>query len=371
MMGDFFQVQRWCFAAIGVAREDTRTNRAVFAVSLLTVLVMKLGTILFAVNHRTEIMLLCDCLGPTFTAYLGLLRQCVLRQQRSTLWQLVDELIALKRKVSPSEVRIIERYNRIDLLHAWTYLVSAMATAALFSGAALWKVISSEPGADWKLPLLMEFPFDIQHPVTFSVFFIWCSVAIVWVVLESVACDSSFGTLCSSVLAHFVIVQRRFELLGTEKVADLASVGALIRYHQYVLWLAKRIIGAYRHIIFNQLLISSILLCMLGFQLVISAGTSIMVVYMVYSLAIIIQITYYCYYGSMLHHESEQVQRAIYNGTWYTADIRTQKLLLVCMMRAGKAVDANFGFTRASLPALKSILNSAGSYVALLLSLLE
>ncbi|XP_035775950.1 odorant receptor 47a-like [Anopheles albimanus] len=295
---------------------------------------------------------------------------CVLSQRRTEIWRLVEELIALKRKAKPAEVRIIERYNRIDLLHAWAYLVSAMATAALFCGAALWKVFSSDAGTDRKLPLLMEFPFDIQHPVTFSVFFIWCSVGIVWVVLESVASDSSFGTLCSSVLAHFVIIQRRFEGLGTVE-KDFASVGALIRYHQYVLCLAKRIVGAYRYIIFNQLLISSILLCMLGFQLVISAGTSIMVVYMVYSLAIIIQITYYCYYGSMLHHESEQVQRAIYNGAWYTADIRTQKLLLVCMMRAGKAVDADSGFTRASLPALRSILNSAGSYVTLLLSLLD
>ncbi|XP_049537592.1 odorant receptor 47a-like [Anopheles darlingi] len=369
MVGDFFHVQRWCLTAIGVARGDTLTNRTIFTVSLLTVLVMKLGTILFAVNHRTEIMLLCDCLGPTFTAYLGLLRQCVLRQQRTELWQLVDEIIALKQTVKSSEHRIIERYNRIDLLHAWAYLVSAMATAVLFTAAALWKVFGSD-AADWKLPLLMEFPFDIQHPVTFAVFFIWCSVAIVWVVLESVACDSSFGTLCSSMLAHFVIIQRRFEGLGMAE-QHFGTVGALIRYHQYVLCLTKRIIGAYRHIIFNQLLISSILLCMLGFQLVISAGTSIMVVYMVYSLAIIIQITYYCYYGSMLHHESEQVQRAIYGGAWYTADIRTQKLLLLCMMRASKAVDANSGFTRASLPALKSILNSAGSYITLLLSLLD
>ncbi|XP_035904929.1 odorant receptor 82a-like [Anopheles stephensi] len=365
---DFFRVQSICLRAIGIARVDTRVGRAVFAVSFFTVLVMKLGTVMFAVKHIDEIMLLCDCLGPTFTAYLGLVRQYNLRLHRAEVWSIVDEFVALRRLLKSNEIRIVKKYNRIDRFLAWAYLITAMSTGVLFVGVALVLVVLSDR-ADWKLPLLMDFPFDVKHPVTFTIFFVWCSVAIFWVVLDCVACDSSFGTFSSCLVAHFVIIQDRFESLqfGTGN----SALGQLIEYHKHILHVSDRVIDAYKNVILNQLLISSILLCMLGFQLVISAGTSIMVVYVAYGTAIIIQVTYYCYYGSQLYHESTLVHDAVFKSNWYEADVRTQKMLINCMMRAKKPVNAKSGFTEASLPTLKAILNSAGSYVALLMSLME
>ncbi|XP_053663962.1 odorant receptor 82a-like [Anopheles marshallii] len=366
---DFFRVQSFCLRAIGITRRETGADSALYAFSFFTVLVMKLGTVLFAAKHIDEIMLLCDCLGPTCTAYLGLVRQYNLRLHRTAIWGIVDELDALKRTLQPNEVRIVRRYNRIDRFLAWAYLITAMSTGVLFVGAALVLVVLSEQ-ADWKLPLLMDFPLDMKHPVTFTIFFVWCSVAIFWVVLDCVACDATFGTFSSCLVAHFAIIQHRFENLQFDTAGN-GQLGMLIEYHKHILHLADRVIGAYKHVILNQLLISSILLCMLGFQLVISAGTTIMVVYVAYGTAITIQVTYYCYYGSQLYHESTLVHDAVYKSNWYEADVRTQKMLINCMMRANKPVNAKSGFTEASLPTLKAILNSAGSYVALLMSLME
>uniref|UniRef100_A0A182IK78 Uncharacterized protein n=1 Tax=Anopheles atroparvus TaxID=41427 RepID=A0A182IK78_ANOAO len=362
---DFFRVQSICLRAIGISRNETHRVRALFALSFFSVLFMKLGTVLFAARHIDEIMLLCDCLGPTFTAYLGLVRQYNLRHHRTELWAIVDEFAALKGALVPAEVRILQRYNRFDRFLAWAYLISAMATGVLFVAAALVRVAIAEP-ADWKLPLLMAFPFDTTHPVTFTVLFVWCAIAIFWVVLDCVACDATFGTFSSCLVAHFVILQRRFARIRF--VEGRGPLGALIEYHKHILGIAARVMDAYRGVILNQLLISSVLLCMLGFQLVLSAGSSLMVVYVAYGTAITIQVTYYCYYGSQLYHE---VHDAVYQSNWYEADVRTQKMLLNCMMRARKAVDAKSGFAQASLPALRAILNSAGSYVALLMSLME
>uniref|UniRef100_A0A182N1X3 Uncharacterized protein n=1 Tax=Anopheles dirus TaxID=7168 RepID=A0A182N1X3_9DIPT len=365
---DFFRVQSICLRAVGVSRIDTRTGRVLFAFCFFTVLVMKLGTIMFAVNHFDEIMLLCDCLGPTFTAYLGLVRQYNLRHHRHEIWSLVDEFDALKRSLKAAEIRIVEKYNRIDRFLAWAYLIAAMSTGVLFVGSALVMAVLSEE-SDWKLPLLMNFPFEVKHPVTFTIFFVWCSVAIFWVVLDCVACDSSFGTFSSCLVAHFVIIQQRFENLKFDRPSS--ELGMLIEYHKHILRVSDRVINAYKNVILNQLLISSMLLCMLGFQLVISTGTSIVVVYFAYGTAITIQVTYYCYYGSQLYHESTLVHDAVYKSNWYNADVRTQKMLINCMMRAKKPVNAKSGFTQASLPTLRAILNNAGSYVALLMSLME
>ncbi|XP_058065710.1 odorant receptor 82a-like [Anopheles bellator] len=365
---DFFRVQSLCFSAIGVGRRNTGANKVVYFLSFSTVLFMKLGTVMFAIKHANDIMPLCDCLGPTFTAYLGLVRQHNLRSVRQQIWEFVHEFTRIQQHLRPSEQQIVEKYNRIALHLTWAYLISAMVTGTLFVGSALLKFLVSET-PDYRLPLLMYFPFSISHPVTFAVFFIWCSVAIFWVVLECVACDSSFGTFCSGLLAHFIVIQRRFEEISTEE--DFGSLNSLIQYHAYILGLSKRVISAYKFIILNQLLVSSLLLCMLGFQLVISAGSSEMVVYIAYGMAITIQITYYCYYGSLLEYESLQVHNAVFRCNWYNATTQTQKMLINCMMRSSKPVIAKAGFTQANLPTLNSILNSAGSYVALLMSLLE
>ncbi|XP_049297186.1 odorant receptor 47a-like [Anopheles funestus] len=351
---DFFRVQSICLRAIGISRRATHADSVLYAFSFFTVLVMKLGTVLFAVKHIDEIMLLCDCLGPTFTAYLGLVRQYNLRLHRSEVWHIVDELDALKRTLQPNEIRIVQKYNRIDRFLAWAYLITAMSTGVLFVGVALVLVVLSEQ-ADWKLPLLMDFPFDVKHPVTFTIFFVWCSVAIFWVVLDCVACDASFGTFSSCLVAHFVIIQERFENLQFGMVGNGRQLGKLIEYHKYILHLSDRVIDAYKTVILNQLLISSMLLCMLGFQLVISAGTTIMVVYVAYGTAITIQVTYYCYYGSQLYHESTLVHDAVYKSNWYETDVRTQKMLINCMMRAKKSVNAKSGFTEASLPTLNAV----------------
>ncbi|XP_041769573.1 odorant receptor 47a-like [Anopheles merus] len=365
---DFFRVQSICLRAIGIARTDSFRGRVLFAFSFFTVLVMKLGTVMFAFKHIDQIMLLCDCLGPTFTAYLGLVRQYNLLLHRSELWSIVDEFAALKNSLQSSEIRIVQKYNRIDRFLAWAYLITAMSTGVLFVGVALVLVFLSEK-SDWKLPLLMDFPFDVKHPVTFTIFFVWCSVAIFWVVLDCVACDSTFGTFSSCLVAHFVIIQERFEGLRFDD--GNRELKKLIEHHKYILRISDRVINAYKNVILNQLLISSVLLCMLGFQLVISVGTNIMVVYVAYGMAITIQVTYYCYYGSQLYHESTQVHDAVFKSKWYDASVGTQKMLINCMMRAKKPVNAKSGFTQASLPTLNAILNSAGSYVALLMSLME
>uniref|UniRef100_A0A182PGB0 Uncharacterized protein n=1 Tax=Anopheles epiroticus TaxID=199890 RepID=A0A182PGB0_9DIPT len=365
---DFFRVQSICLRAIGISRNDSLAARVLFAFSFFTVLVMKLGTVMFAVKHIDEIMLLCDCLGPTFTAYLGLVRQYNLRLHRTELWSIVDEFETLKQSLKLSEIRIVQKYNRIDRFLAWAYLITAMSTGVLFVGVAIVLVALSEK-SDWKLPLLMDFPFDVKQPVTFTIFFVWCSVAIFWVVLDCVACDSSFGTFSSCLVAHFVVIQQRFEELQfDDRNRQLVK---LIEYHKHILHMSDRVINAYKNVILNQLLISSLLLCMLGFQLVLSAGTSIMVVYVAYGTAITIQVTYYCYYGSQLYHESSLVHDAVFKSNWYDAEVTTQKMLINCMMRAKKPVNAKSGFTQASLPTLNAILNSAGSYVALLMSLMD
>ncbi|XP_058463949.1 odorant receptor 45a-like [Malaya genurostris] len=131
----------------------------------------------------------------------------------------------------------------------------------------------------------------------------------------------------------------------------------LIEYHKLILDLSNRLIIAFRRIIFVDLLVASILLCVLCFQLVMFSGSSVIIyfAYVFYIIAILTQVSFFSYFGSIMSYESELVCEAIYCSNWYEVSPKIRKMLLLCMMRAQLPVNINAGFMQASLPTLRAV----------------
>ncbi|XP_062544368.1 odorant receptor 82a-like [Armigeres subalbatus] len=358
----FLRVQLSCLALIGIQRNETVSSRAIFHVCLITMLVMELASTWFALEHANDIVLVCDCLGPTFTVYLGLVKQCCLSANRVELWNIIDALERLKNYGGAIEVQSIQKNNKIDRILPTAYLVSAMSTGSLFIFTAVVKGLYME----WNFPISLSFPFDTSHPAVFAAIFIWCSIAIYFVIFCSVSSDATFGGLTSNVVVHFKLLQNRFQ--DATFADEDANLKYLIEYHKMLLDLSKQLMSLFRMIIINNLLVASLLLCILGFQLVMFLGSSTVIIYLAYISAVGIQVFFFSYYGSHLSHESESVSNAIYCSNWYESSPKTRRIVLQCLMRAQVPVNTKAGFMVASLPTFKAILNSAGSYVALLLS---
>lgn len=121
------------------------------------------------------------------------------------------------------------------------------------------------------------------------------------VVFSSVSSDAGFGGLASNLVVHFKILQNRFKDRRFED--DDQSLEDLIEYHTLVLKLSRRLMSSFRIIILNNLLVASVLLCVLGFEMVVYLGTSLMLLYITYITAIVIQIFFFSYYGSQLLYE--------------------------------------------------------------------
>ncbi|XP_053686488.1 odorant receptor 45a-like [Sabethes cyaneus] len=273
--------------------------------------------------------------------------------------------------VHPEGVQIVERYNKIDQYLARIYLTSTLATGFLFVMAAIAKgfySFISKGAIVLQLPLTLTFPFDISNPWVFGLLFVWVAVALIFVALVSVAGEAFFAGLATNVVAHFKCIQQIFHNRNFKE--NDKSLIELIEYHKLVLDLSNKLMSAFRMIIFNHLMVASVLLCVLCFQLVMGLGTSLMliIIYILYIAVIVIQITFFAYFGTLLTAESIGVADAIYCSNWYETTSSNRKKLLQCMMRAQIPVDTKAGLMEASLPNLKAIVNSAGSYVTLLLS---
>ncbi|KAL9699255.1 hypothetical protein quinque_002696 [Culex quinquefasciatus] len=301
---NFLRVQLFSMALIGVQERETVPSRIYSYFCFYSLLIMDLSMVLFAVQHFGDMVLVCDCLGPGFTAYLGMVKQHYLSEQRKQLWEIIYALKKLKQIAKPDEIRSIERNNQIDRYLATAYLTSAVITGSHFIVTAIVKAVYSKVVHGkfvWQLPLLQSYPFDISHPLMFAVLFVWTSATIYMVVFGSVSSDAAFGGLASNLVVHFKFIQAGFRDRSFED--NDPSLKDLIEYHRHVLDLSRKLISAYRPIMLNNFIVASFLLCVLGFQLVLFMGSTMMFLYIVFVTAIVIQITFFSYYGSQLSHE--------------------------------------------------------------------
>jgi odorant receptor len=118
----------------------------------------------------------------------------------------------------------------------------------------------------------------------------------------------------------------------------------------------------YAPIILAQFLITSMLLCVLGFQLVMFRSFMKRVVIGFYGLNMIIQLFIYTYGGQMIMDKSTSVADKLY---------QTDKDLIIIIARSHKASIIKAGFYEANSATLCSILSSAASLITLLKSFID
>ncbi|XP_058456740.1 odorant receptor 82a-like [Malaya genurostris] len=383
----FLRVQLICLSLIGVGQNESVSNRVLFHMCLISMAVMDLAAVLFALENTGNIILVCDCLGPLFTCYLAIQKQLCLNANRTELWEIINKLRKLRSKAQTQEVHIFDQSIKIDQRLAIAFLTTSSITASLFVVTALVKGLYStiiQNDANWNFPLSLRFSnhntiLRITQPTineSSAMFLLYrgeneqsmyqYSYIYIYIV-ASVSSDAIFAGLISSIVVHFRCIQMRFK--DRDFTDQDESLLELIEYHKLVLHMSRSLMSSFRMIIFQNLLVASILLCTLGFQLVMFLGSSIMLIYIVYVSAIVIQITFFSYFGSRILHESTLVADAIYCSNWYKASPKVRKVLLLCMMRAQIPVNVKAVFIVASLPTMRAIMNSAGSYITLLLSL--
>jgi odorant receptor len=164
--------------------------------------------------------------------------------------------------------------------------------------------------------------------------------------------DSLFFGFCLNICGHFDILRDSFD--GDKK--------KFIKKHQELLELSETLHKLFKPIVFAQFLFSSMLLCVIGFQLVMVHDFFKRAVVAFYGLAIIIQLFYYSYGGQLLMDKSSAVSENLY---------KTDKDLVIVINRAHKACTIKAGFYRANSATFTTILSSAGSLIALLRSFIE
>jgi 7tm Odorant receptor len=170
--------------------------------------------------------------------------------------------------------------------------------------------------------------------------------------IMQVPTESLFFGSCLNICAHFDILRESYD--GDKK--------KFVEKHQQLLDLVETLNKLYGPIIFVQFLANSILLCVLGFQLVMSQSVLKKAVAVSFGSAAFIQLFVYTYGGQLVMDKSSCVAEELY---------QTDKDLIILICRAQKASVIKFGFYQANSKTLTSILSATASLITLLKSFLD
>lgn len=175
---------------------------------------------------------------------------------------------------------------------------------------------------------------------------------VIFIVIHIVpAVDGMFLIFSLNIKEHFIVIQDRFkESTFSNPLESRNKIKSLVIYHLNTLEVTEQLSQSFSVILFAQTLLTSVQVCVIGFQIV--SGTRDLMETLVnvfFLCSILIQLFIYCYGGALITSESFNINSAIQQSQWYNLTPGDRKMLILIMMRAQRPLRIKSGFYEASM----------------------
>ncbi|XP_025164028.1 putative odorant receptor 92a [Harpegnathos saltator] len=148
----------------------------------------------------------------------------------------------------------------------------------------------------------------------------------------------------------------------------------IIQKHQKIIYFTENIETLYIFIALLQFVSNVIMICILGFLVITAldnpnATEKIMRSLSYYSVTNL-EAFIFCYAGEYLINKSKAIGYAAYDSAWYDMEPKHRRILLLIILRSQKQLTLTIGkLMDLSLQRFTSIMNSAGSYISVLMAM--
>ncbi|KAH8326403.1 hypothetical protein KR067_006540, partial [Drosophila pandora] len=199
-----------------------------------------------------------------------------------------------------------------------------------------------------ELPFPSVYPWDNKRPLNYLISYLWSVSAAVGVALPTVCVDTLFCALTHNLTALFEIAQLKLmNFMGRSLGETRENLVHAFQLYGECLELGQSLNGYFRPLIFAQFVIASLHLCVLCFLLSANLMQPAILFYVFFTVAILGQVSIYCFCGSSVKEESQKFAQAIYESPWQQLlqdDVKVARSLQFAMMRAqrGCRIDGYF-----------------------------
>ncbi|KAH8397045.1 hypothetical protein KR215_007982 [Drosophila sulfurigaster] len=380
LSGNFLKLQVKYFRVIGFDIIGSKRNWLQpwkTIVLMVGVSITQFMVVSFSIVNFEDIEKLTDALTAMIMNHLSLLKYGLIIWLRNDFRRIIHEFHKILAKEYKSEIaaRIIDQENRrdqrISSVYANCFLLAAVLSASKpIMRLLLLVVTSAEVQLEMNIPCYYFWDNRKLHNFLISCGIL--SIASFGVVLSTIALDTFYVSLTHNLVALFKTAQYKMQFFAVTTPQETNDrLRDIIYLYKVSLDMSNRLKYFFRLLICIQMVLTSVHLCVLNFTLSYNFGQPQMFFYIVFIIAVLIQLLIYCHCGEYLKTTSQGFAVAIYDSPWYetiAVNPAIGRYLQISMMRSQRAIQIDGYFFDANMEVFLSIVMTAMSYLTLLRS---
>ncbi|XP_070150937.1 odorant receptor Or2-like isoform X1 [Polyergus mexicanus] len=326
----------------------------------------------YAIVHfgQEDLTLLMDALSVTFAYTLLLIKMIIFALNTRLLNEIIVRMVK-----DWEECDILDRYTMIRMAYIsrrFSNIIIFSHTISVFfyaTGALLKQKGDNQTDAR-ELIVKMELPFEVERTP------IYVTVLITQFLHQSSAAamvgvlNSFLITLVLHACGQIDIVRQKFSEI-TQKSVTEGIMKTLIVRHQRIIVFSKNIEALFSNIALIQFVSNTLVICCLGFLIVISigvpGGSMTLVKSVFFYIVMSLEAFIYCFVGEHLSTKSELIGDAVYESNWYELNPSQNRDVLLMILRSQKHLKLTIGkVADLSLKQFADIVKASASYVSVL-----
>ncbi|XP_014485695.1 PREDICTED: odorant receptor 13a-like, partial [Dinoponera quadriceps] len=182
--------------------------------------------------------------------------------------------------------------------------------------------------------------------------------------------DALFLNATLHVCGQVKILKADFTNFDTTSSRIHERFNALVKRHNYLITMANKLAETINYVMLMQFFVSSILLCIIGFQLILALRLShfgMLAKSIVMMSSFMTQLSAYSFVGDYLKSQMEEVGLSIYQSNWYNLPLTVTRNIVFMMMWDQYPVKLLAGnFIVVNLSTYMNIIKTSMSYLSVL-----
>ncbi|ALC47755.1 Or85b [Drosophila busckii] len=354
-MKNFMQYANFFYKAIGMDtyHEESQTSAPSFWISvvywaniinLLAVLSGEMIYVLIAFatgEHIVDAIMVMSYIGFVLVGMSKMIFVWRRKQQLSNIMRELEELFPRGKSAQESyrlsaylrtSSRISLTFSLMYTVLIWTYNLFGSVQYLIYDLWLQTRVVGKT------LPYIMYTPWQYEDNWSYYLLLFSQNFAGYTSAAGQVATDLQLCAVTMLIIMHFDYLARNIEehvLVGDWRKDNQFLVKS-VRYHNRLLRLSDGINDIFGVPLLLNFLISSFIICFVGFQMTMGVPADLMLKLMLFLVSALSQVYMICYHGQLLVDVSSSIAEAAYKQNWQVADLRYKRALTFLIARAQK-----------------------------------
>ncbi|XP_072750745.1 uncharacterized protein [Anoplolepis gracilipes] len=342
--------------------------RRIFCLSSMAVFQIFQYQYLIMHFEEKDLFIMMDVISITVCFSLVFIKLIIFAFNTHLLHEILAHMVEDWKKRDVSEEYTMTRMTYISRRFSNLIITMYVMTVFFYATSTVFRYKSSNQTDARELIVKMELPFEINSTSVY--------IAVLFTQFvqhtSTVSAEGMFNSLLITLVLHAcgqidTVRQKLSEITRNNIKQDVTQsiMKTLIVRHQKIILFSKNIESLFSSIALIQFASNTLVICCLGFIIVVSirvpGGTTVLVKSVLFYISIALDAFIFCFVGEYLSTKSRMIGDAAYESLWYESNSNQNRDVLLMIVRSQKQLTLTAGkFVDLSLQQFANVLHVCG-----------